>query len=68
MWKKYNAILQDEFKKEDDNLVLKENKDLEQKEEDDTKTPECIVLDRLGIKRYCCRRMFLCNKDFCEEI
>ena len=29
-----------------------------------TETPEAIVLDELGLKRYCCRRMFLCHKDF----
>lgn len=27
------------------------------------KTPEAIVLDDLGIKTPCCRRMFLCNVD-----
>ncbi|ASI13364.1 DNA-directed RNA polymerase subunit N [Candidatus Mancarchaeum acidiphilum] len=25
------------------------------------------VLDELGVKRYCCRRMFLSNNDLLEE-
>lgn len=26
------------------------------------------VLDDLGVKRYCCRRMLLCNVEFIDEI
>jgi len=26
------------------------------------------VLDKLGLERYCCRRMFLSHKDYIDEI
>ena len=32
------------------------------------KTCEEIILDKLKIKRYCCRRMFLTNVDLSEKI
>ncbi len=32
------------------------------------KTIEGRVLDELGIKMYCCRRMILSNVDMCEKI
>ena len=32
------------------------------------KTIEGKVLDQLGIKMYCCRRMILSNVDMCEKI
>ena len=31
-------------------------------------TPECIVLDKLGLKRYCCRRMMLTHVDLIDII
>jgi len=27
-----------------------------------------VVLDDLGVKKYCCRRMFLSHRDFIDEI
>tara|TARA_Y100000817_G_C16573010_1_gene418438 strand:- start:65 stop:316 length:252 start_codon:yes stop_codon:yes gene_type:complete len=32
------------------------------------KTIEGKLLDELGINRYCCRRMFLCQNDICKTI
>jgi DNA-directed RNA polymerase subunit N (RpoN/RPB10) len=32
------------------------------------KTKEGKVLDELGIKKYCCRRMMLCNVDIMEKL
>lgn len=32
------------------------------------KTKEGKVLDELGIKKYCCRRMMLCNVDLMEKL
>lgn len=26
------------------------------------------VLDKLGLERYCCRRMFLSHKDYIDEV
>jgi DNA-directed RNA polymerase subunit N (RpoN/RPB10) len=31
-------------------------------------TIEAKVLDTLGVKRYCCRRMLLTNVDLCDKI
>jgi len=30
-------------------------------------TPE-KVLDKLGVERYCCRRMFISHKDYIDEV
>lgn len=32
------------------------------------KTVEGKILDEIGFKRYCCRRMFLSHVDLCEKI
>jgi DNA-directed RNA polymerase subunit N (RpoN/RPB10) len=32
------------------------------------KTKEGRVLDELGVKKYCCRRMMLCNVDLMEKL
>ncbi len=32
------------------------------------KTKEGKVLDELGVKKYCCRRMMLCNVDLMEKL
>ncbi len=32
------------------------------------KTNEGKVLDELGLNKYCCRRMFLCNVDLTDKI
>lgn len=32
------------------------------------KTKEGLILDELGFKRYCCRRMFLTHVDLCDKI
>ncbi len=32
------------------------------------KTKEGKVLDELGVKKYCCRRMMLCNVDIMEKL
>lgn len=32
------------------------------------KTKEGKVLDKLGVKKYCCRRMMLCNVDIMEKL
>lgn len=32
------------------------------------KTMEGELLDEIGLHRYCCRRMFLCQNDICKTI
>jgi DNA-directed RNA polymerase subunit N (RpoN/RPB10) len=42
--------------------------EISEKKEKSEQTPEDIALNELRLKRYCCRRMFLCHKDFYNEI
>ena len=35
---------------------------------EDEKTIECKALDKLGLHRYCCRRMMLGNIDLTDDI
>ena len=35
---------------------------------DTKKTIEGKLLDEIGLHRYCCRRMFLCQNDICKTI
>ena len=45
----------------DENIIYIKDSDVE-------KTVEGIVLDELGMNRYCCRRMFLSNADIIDHI
>lgn len=62
LWNKYQKILQEE-------KVKSSFKELNEFTiENMEKTPEYKALISLGIKRYCCKRMFLGNVDMCEDI
>lgn len=37
-------------------------------EEGQSKTVECIALDKLGLNRYCCRRMILTHVDLITKL
>ena len=55
------------------NKYMEELKILDVEEDEDIekigkKTNEAKVLDKLKIKKYCCRRMFLTNVDLCHKI
>jgi DNA-directed RNA polymerase I, II, and III subunit RPABC5 len=34
----------------------------------ETKSPEGLALDQLGLRRYCCRRMLLTHVDLCDRL
>jgi DNA-directed RNA polymerase subunit N (RpoN/RPB10) len=68
LWEKYLEMLQKDYNgkeslgksvilKADTLEFIKNNKTIEQKS-----------LDELGLKRYCCRRMFISHVDICEKI
>jgi DNA-directed RNA polymerase I, II, and III subunit RPABC5 len=65
LWEPYHQKIQE--------IALKERED-EQKyrfvnvETLRQKTDEGKILDELGVKRYCCRRMLLCNIDLMEKL
>lgn len=42
--------------------------DAENGEEEAQKTVECCALDRLGLNRYCCRRMILTHVDLITKL
>lgn len=37
-------------------------------EELENKTVEGLILDKLGLNKYCCRRMMLSHVDLCDKI
>ena len=66
LWEEYLNKLQLEYINED----IANNKkirfvDIETLE---NKTNEGKILDEMGLKRYCCRRMMLSHVDLCEKI
>lgn len=66
LWEEYLNKLQVEYINED----IANNKknrfvDIETLE---NKTNEGKILDEMGLKRYCCRRMMLSHVDLCEKI
>lgn len=58
LWDKYLEQLQIAFGTEQNSKLV----------ESDKKTIEGKTLDMLGLKRYCCRRMFLSHVELCEKI
>jgi DNA-directed RNA polymerase subunit N (RpoN/RPB10) len=67
-WEKYQQKIQEEYNKnpnlnkvniltEDVVEFIKNNKPIEEK-----------TLDELGLKRYCCRRMFVSHIDLCGKL
>jgi DNA-directed RNA polymerase subunit N (RpoN/RPB10) len=64
LWEEYKNALQNDFNKEVKELDIIKYIDIN----DDEKTVEEKTLDKLGLDRYCCRRMLLSNNDLCEII
>jgi DNA-directed RNA polymerase I, II, and III subunit RPABC5 len=44
------------------------NKQSEELDDPNQKTPECLALDELKLRRYCCRRMFLGHVDLIDKL
>ena len=65
LWEKYQEKLQEEVKK--NNLQNVNNYPVHIDKIHD-KSFEGKLLDELGIKRYCCRRMMMGNVDLTEKI
>tara|TARA_Y100001958_G_C21125015_1_gene467996 strand:- start:429 stop:671 length:243 start_codon:yes stop_codon:yes gene_type:complete len=64
LWEKYNEELQKSYNSEVSNNELMRIVDLQNNEE----SAEKKILDNLGIKRYCCRRVMLSTVDLVEKI
>jgi DNA-directed RNA polymerase subunit N (RpoN/RPB10) len=66
LWEEYLNRIQSAYIEEDiKNNRKKRFVDIEKLEK---KTIEGKILDELGLKMYCCRRMLLSNVDMCEKI
>ena len=37
-------------------------------ENGEQKSPQCVALDKLGLNRYCCRRMILTHVDLISKL
>ena len=65
LWEPYIERLTEEYlkvgKKYNPSILLYSN-DVQ------NNTIESIVLEELGLKKYCCRRMLLSHVDLCEKI
>tara|TARA_B100001175_G_C19506046_1_gene640917 strand:- start:956 stop:1204 length:249 start_codon:yes stop_codon:yes gene_type:complete len=66
LWDEYSKKIQEEYIKDEVHQKQKSRFiDITTVKE---KTIEGKTLDKLNIKRYCCRRMFLSHVDLCEII
>ena len=61
LWNEYEKLLQEEF----DKLPNSYQGSID---EETRKSIESKILDQLGLKRYCCRRMMLSHVDLCAKI
>jgi DNA-directed RNA polymerase I, II, and III subunit RPABC5 len=64
LWEKYNEELQKGYNDEVKTIKLKRIIDLQKNEE----SVEKKALDKLGINRYCCRRIMLSTVDMSDKI
>ena len=63
LWEKYIKEISEEYKKKDIELKSDSTNKIM-----DVETIEKKTLDKLKLKRYCCRRMMLSHVDICEKI
>ena len=64
LWEEYNVQLQESY---NEKVPINESiKTIELKK--DKESAEKKILDNLGLKRYCCRRMLLSHIDLCEKL
>ena len=64
LWEKYNEELQKAYNNEVTEKELKRIVDLQNNEESSEKK----ILDDMGVRRYCCRRIMLSTVDLVEKI
>lgn len=66
LWDDYLDQLQMAYLKED--IKNKKSNKFVNLKELENKTLEGKILDKLGLNKYCCRRMLLSNVDLCDKI
>ena len=66
LWEEYQAKIQQNYLEND--IKNRRRNRFVSLETLENKTFEGKVLDELGLKKYCCRRMLLSHVDLCEKI
>ena len=66
LWEEYNNQIQMAYIEKD--IANDPKKRFVNIEELENKTIEGKVLDKLGLNKYCCRRMMLTHVDLCDKI
>jgi len=61
MWEDYQKQVQNEI----DKLTESYQNDIDDQKK---RSIESEIIDKLGLTRYCCRRMLLSHVDLCEKI
>ena len=64
LWTEYIDSLQKKYNESNNKITVKEVFDIK----NTSKTPEYYVIEKLDLKRYCCRRMLLGNIDMSDTI
>jgi DNA-directed RNA polymerase subunit N (RpoN/RPB10) len=64
LWEKYMEELQKHYNNDLPDNEIRKIKDIK----DNTDSAEKKILDDLGLKRYCCRRVILSTVDLSEKI
>jgi len=67
LYDKYMTMIQEDYYK-NDSKDLKRFYDVNDFNDNKNVTSECKALDKLGVHRYCCRRMLLSSIDLTEDI
>jgi len=66
LWEKYQEKIQQNYLEQD--IKNHRRNRFVSMETLENKTFEGKVLDEMGLKKYCCRRMLLSHVDLCEKI
>ncbi len=66
LWEEYQAKIQQNYLEQD--IKNHRRNRFVSLETLENKTFEGKVLDEIGLKKYCCRRMLLSHVDLCEKI
>jgi DNA-directed RNA polymerase I, II, and III subunit RPABC5 len=66
LWEEYQAKIQQNYLEQD--IKNHRRNRFVSLETLENKTFEGKVLDEMGLKKYCCRRMLLSHVDLCEKI
>ncbi len=64
LWEEYNEKVQNSYNEKVPVNNSKRIVDVKESEESDEKK----ILDEMGLKRYCCRRMMLSHIDLCDKL